>query len=474
MARFCDVHRRLAVRGAAEGPEVHVPRHAGKELHRQDRECETPASFASPRRRFAATRYFSAGRISTSSAFCRRKRNISGSWQRRAGQTRTTDRRTPRPQGIRRAVGAEMGRIASDEILATCQLQVDPALLQLAQEQIANNVPIDQWVQELLGASWRHVQEPAHELLSERNRHIESHGECRPSVHGHADRSAPSATTIRSTAGRWTTTTVSRRSSSQIGRKRATIPRARRLQQRRRRGESPRERPRDAAEIPRRRHSRRRGRQRPPRGDGQLARVAREPVLRDQSRQSHLGTISSARASSMKWMMSASATRASNARCSPNSARSSPISITISRTLSATSATRHLSALDRRRTKQRRRHAKLCPRAICGEFKAESMLDCICEVTGHQGQVPRPAPRLAGRADRRRQRLDYFLTTFGRATARNGLLLRGENGATLSQALHLLNGDTTSKKIQQGGLIASWLTERRRRADHRGTVTFAA
>ena len=29
---------------------------------------------------------------------------------------------------------------------------------------------------------------------------------------------------------------------------------------------------------------------------------------------------------------------------------------------------------------------------------------------------------------------------------------------TLSQALHLLNGDTTNSKIQQGGLIATMLT----------------
>lgn len=30
---------------------------------------------------------------------------------------------------------------------------------------------------------------------------------------------------------------------------------------------------------------------------------------------------------------------------------------------------------------------------------------------------------------------------------------------TLSQALHLLNGETTNNKIQQGGLIAQWLKE---------------
>jgi Protein of unknown function (DUF1553) len=47
---------------------------------------------------------------------------------------------------------------------------------------------------------------------------------------------------------------------------------------------------------------------------------------------------------------------------------------------------------------------------------------------------------------------NYFLTTFGRKD-REGICSREEVGPTLSQALHLLNGDTVEGKIQQGGVV---------------------
>ena len=70
----------------------------------------------------------------------------------------------------------------------------------------------------------RHVQEPGDELLPARNRRAEGDGERRPGVHGHADRSVPSATTTRSTAGRRTTTTGSPASSRRSAARAATTP----------------------------------------------------------------------------------------------------------------------------------------------------------------------------------------------------------------------------------------------------------
>ena len=63
-----------------------------------------------------------------------------------------------------------------------------------------------------------------------------------------------------------------------------------RLQSRRRRGEPSRRRPRDGAEVPGRAEGRLQ-RQGPPRGAGRLAHLAREPLLRHQRGQSHLGPL---------------------------------------------------------------------------------------------------------------------------------------------------------------------------------------
>ncbi|MCA9091277.1 MAG: DUF1553 domain-containing protein, partial [Planctomycetaceae bacterium] len=47
----------------------------------------------------------------------------------------------------------------------------------------------------------------------------------------------------------------------------------------------------------------------------------------------------------------------------------------------------------------------------------------------------------------------YFLTTFGRATRETACSCEVKMEPTLSQALHLLNGDTVNSKMAQGGLI---------------------
>ncbi|MAG17306.1 MAG: cell surface protein [Phycisphaerae bacterium] len=54
---------------------------------------------------------------------------------------------------------------------------------------------------------------------------------------------------------------------------------------------------------------------------------------------------------------------------------------------------------------------------------------------------------------------DYFLTTFGRATRQTVCSCEVKMEPNLSQALHLLNGPTVHQKIQEGGLVKRLLNE---------------
>lgn len=92
-------------------------------------------------------------------------------------------------------------------------------------------------------------------------------------------------------------------------------------------------------------------------------------------------------------------------------------------------------------------------------IKAESLLDILSQVTGTKDKFPRlplgaRAVQIADGATS-----NYFLTTFGRATRETACSCEVKMEPTLSQALHLLNGETTNNKIQQGGLIDRWLKE---------------
>ena len=53
----------------------------------------------------------------------------------------------------------------------------------------------------------------------------------------------------------------------------------------------------------------------------------------------------------------------------------------------------------------------------------------------------------------------YFLTTFGRATRETVCSCEVKMEPNLSQALHMLNGDTANSKIQQGKLVERLLAE---------------
>ena len=91
--------------------------------------------------------------------------------------------------------------------------------------------------------------------------------------------------------------------------------------------------------------------------------------------------------------------------------------------------------------------------ALVRRIKAESLLDTISAVTDTKDKfdgLPLGA-RAVQIADGGRS--TYFLRTFGRATRETPCSCEVKMEPTLSQALHLLNGDTCNAKIQQGGLI---------------------
>ncbi|CAN5685428.1 DUF1549 domain-containing protein [soil metagenome] len=90
-------------------------------------------------------------------------------------------------------------------------------------------------------------------------------------------------------------------------------------------------------------------------------------------------------------------------------------------------------------------------------IKAENMLDIISQVTETQDKfrgLPEGA-RAVQIADGRSS--TYFLTTFGRATRETPCSCEVKMEPTLSQALHLLNGNTVNGKINQGPVIKELL-----------------
>ncbi len=94
-------------------------------------------------------------------------------------------------------------------------------------------------------------------------------------------------------------------------------------------------------------------------------------------------------------------------------------------------------------------------------IKGENLLDAISLVTDTKDKfkgLPLGA-RATQIADGSTS--TYFLTTFGRATRETVCSCEVKMEPTLSQALHLLNGDTVNGKIQKGGVIARLIATRK-------------
>jgi hypothetical protein len=94
-------------------------------------------------------------------------------------------------------------------------------------------------------------------------------------------------------------------------------------------------------------------------------------------------------------------------------------------------------------------------------IRAEILLDALSNITGSTEKL-RGLPagsRAVEIADGRTT--TYFLTTFGRATRETPCSCEVKMEPNLSQALHLLNGDTVNAKIASGGLVKKMLKEGR-------------
>ena len=97
--------------------------------------------------------------------------------------------------------------------------------------------------------------------------------------------------------------------------------------------------------------------------------------------------------------------------------------------------------------------------AMIRRVRAEVLLDCISRVTATPNKfkgLPVGA-RAVQIADG--NTTNYFLTTFGRATRATVCSCEVKMEPNLSQALHLLNGDTTQQRIRQGKLVENLLKE---------------
>jgi mono/diheme cytochrome c family protein len=97
--------------------------------------------------------------------------------------------------------------------------------------------------------------------------------------------------------------------------------------------------------------------------------------------------------------------------------------------------------------------------ALVRRVRAEVLLDSIAQVTGTPSKfkgLPLGA-RAVQIADGNTS--NYFLTTFGRASRATVCSCEVKMEPNLSQALHLLNGDTTQQRIRQGKVVETLLQE---------------
>lgn len=94
--------------------------------------------------------------------------------------------------------------------------------------------------------------------------------------------------------------------------------------------------------------------------------------------------------------------------------------------------------------------------AAVRRIPSESMLDCISQVTETKEKfrglpIGARAVQIADGATS-----NYFLTSFGRSARTTVCADEATTDPSLSQALHLINGRSTSGKIDQGGLLKKW------------------
>jgi len=97
--------------------------------------------------------------------------------------------------------------------------------------------------------------------------------------------------------------------------------------------------------------------------------------------------------------------------------------------------------------------------ATVRRLRAETLLDVVCQVTGVPSKF-RGLPLGARAVEIADGATDtYFLRTFGRAPRESVCACEVSDAPSLSQALHLLNGDAVHQKIVEGGFVTRRLGE---------------
>lgn len=94
-------------------------------------------------------------------------------------------------------------------------------------------------------------------------------------------------------------------------------------------------------------------------------------------------------------------------------------------------------------------------------LRAEVLLDTITRITGTEDRFPQSPPGTRAVQLYSGSVSNYFLTTFGRAPRESACSCEVNKEANLSQALHLVNGDTITQKIAQSQLIGNLLNQKK-------------
>jgi hypothetical protein len=94
-------------------------------------------------------------------------------------------------------------------------------------------------------------------------------------------------------------------------------------------------------------------------------------------------------------------------------------------------------------------------------LRAEVLLDTITRVTGTEDRFPQSPPGTRAVQLYSGSLSNYFLTTFGRAPRETACSCEVNREANLSQALHLVNGDTVTQKISQSRLISGLIQQKK-------------
>ncbi|MFO0905068.1 MAG: DUF1549 and DUF1553 domain-containing protein [Pirellulales bacterium] len=98
-------------------------------------------------------------------------------------------------------------------------------------------------------------------------------------------------------------------------------------------------------------------------------------------------------------------------------------------------------------------------------LRAEVLLDSITRVTGTEDRFPQSPPGTRAVQLYSGNLSNYFLSTFGRAPRESACSCEVNREANLSQALHLVNGDTVTQKIAQSRLIPGLLAAKKSNAE---------